>query len=437
MLAVLCALCCNAAKKIRTEFGDSTKTHVFTLGAELMTRGEWRHGAMQNEDEKYALFVLERTRLFFNYKQPHLEIQITPQHQGVWGTTGGGSFSLREAWAHVYSRIGLFAKLGRQTLKYDDERVMGLNDWSMTGFYHDALKVGYEGHGHRVHIVAAYNQNNANMFGGTYYTGGSQAYKNMQTLWYHYDFKKWFGASALFINTGMQSSIDGEKKNYYQQLYGAYLKFHYPHNDGTIQRRWLEIEGSYYHQLGRSELNVPVDAWMASVEINGKVNDYVRLNSGYFHLSGDEDYSVPPIGFLGMKQHTHSNSFNPIFASHHQFYGPMEFFYLSSFYGGYSPGLQDFHAGASFTWRDKVTLDTKYHYLATSVSVPNQKNTLGHEIEFTARYRILKYLSVAAGYYYMKGTDTMKTVKRTNDKNSSHWAYLMIVVNPTLLKVHF
>ena len=36
----------HAEGKIKTEFGDSTKTHVFTLKANLLTRGEWKHGAL-------------------------------------------------------------------------------------------------------------------------------------------------------------------------------------------------------------------------------------------------------------------------------------------------------------------------------------------------------------------------------------------------------
>lgn len=43
-----------AGNKIKTEFGDSTKTHVFTLKAQLLTRGEYREGAMPNENETRA-----------------------------------------------------------------------------------------------------------------------------------------------------------------------------------------------------------------------------------------------------------------------------------------------------------------------------------------------------------------------------------------------
>ena len=59
LILVLCALFFAPAKaKIQTEFGDSTKTHVFTLKADLLARGEYIQGAVPKEDETYAAYPL-------------------------------------------------------------------------------------------------------------------------------------------------------------------------------------------------------------------------------------------------------------------------------------------------------------------------------------------------------------------------------------------
>lgn len=439
---VCCMLCPSvfALGKLKTEFGDSTKTHVFTLSANLLTRGEYIRGALPNEDADHALFVSERVRLSLNYCQPYLEVQLTPQHSGVWGTTGGGAFSLREGWAKTDVK-GFFLKIGRQSLTYDDERVFGLDDWSMTSASHDALKIGYEGFGHKLHLVGAYNQLNANTLGGTRYVGGAQVYKNMEALWYHYDFKRWFGASLLFANTGMQSTLDDKPDTtFYQQMAGAYLQFLYTGGNAAKADApwWIDIDASFYYQFGKTENNLPINAWMVAAEAKAKANDYLQLNTGYFHLSGDDNYIVPAPGALGMMQHTRDKSFNLLYASHHQFYGAMDFFYLKSFYGGYSPGLQDWHIGASFTWKDLFELDAEYHNLATSVKVHQAPNRLlGHELVLTASYRPFKWMTLSAGYTFMQGTKTMEIVKRASDRNQSHWAYLMLVFNPTFLTVRF
>ena len=226
---------------------------------------------------------MARTRLSLNYKQPYLEVQITPQHADMWGGDEVNVFSLREAWAQTDYK-GLFAKLGRQALCYDDERIIGLDDWSLTGAYHDCLKIGYEGHGHKVHALGAYNQTYKNALGGTIYKGGVQDYKNMQAVWYHYDFKRWFSASLLFTNTGMQSADTIRDSTFYQQLLGTYVKFHYPGKQDWC----IDLDASFYYQMGRSERGLPINAWMFATEGKAQINRFVQARAGYFILSGDE-----------------------------------------------------------------------------------------------------------------------------------------------------
>ena len=443
---LLVILLVPAQAKIRTEFGDSTKTHVFTLSAQLLTRGEYVQGAVADTSETYAAYVLARTRVYLHYQQPHLEVQIVPQHVGVWGTSGGGSFNLREAWAKGDIK-GFFAKLGRQSLSYDDERVIGLDEWSMTGVYHDALKLGYEGYGHKLHMVGAYCQNNANMRGGTVYVNGNQLYKNMEALWYHYDFKRWFAGSLLFVNTGMQSVLPDmatgmpEKKTYYQQMIGTYWRFRYEPSAVSGQPSdpwWIDMDASFYYQFGRTDASLPINAWMTAVEAKAQANRWVRLNAGYFYLSGDENYTVPPPGAMGLQRHTHDHSFNLLYGSKHQFYGAMDFFYLQSFYGGYSPGLQDGHIGATFTYQDMFKMQAQYHCLATTVDVQNAPTRLlGHELELKASYNPVKWVTISASYTFMQGTKTMEMVKRATNRNQSHYAYLYVIIHPTLVKVRF
>lgn len=404
------------------------KIHEFTVGGEVMARGEYRDGDIQSEEESddVAKFILERTRLYLNYKQPHIEVQLTPQHSGVWGTSGGGAFAMREAWAKI-DGWGAFAQIGRQTLAYDDERVIGTDDWSMTSAYHDALRIGYEGHGHKAHAVFAFNQNNSNMNGGTYYVNGGQVYKSMQMFWYHYDFNPRWGVSALFMNTGMQSLPDEEKnKTLYQQLTGVYVKYN---------PNFLNLEGSFYYQSGRTEHDVPIDAWMASVEGNYDISNRWRANLGYFHLSGDKNYYVIVPGGLGLVRFTHAHAFNPLFASHHQFYGAMDFFYLAAFYGGYSPGLQDLHVGARYSPIPSITLEAKYHWLGTSIKVKDMGHTLGHEMELTASWRFLKDAVLSAGYSLMGGGKNLKVIKRTEKDTHMHWGWIKLQVSPRFFNI--
>ena len=81
--------------------------------------------------EGMSHFMLGRARLSFNYSRSWLEAKVALQQAGTWGMSGG-SFSINEAWVGVKSPKGWFAKMGRQVLAYDDERIIGTNDWSVT-----------------------------------------------------------------------------------------------------------------------------------------------------------------------------------------------------------------------------------------------------------------------------------------------------------------
>ena len=263
----------------------------------------------------------------------------------------------------------------------------------------------------------------------------------MEALWYHYDFKRWFCASLLFINTGIQSTLNNKPDTtFYQQMVGSYVRFRYPDEKSpTADKQWfINVDASFYYQLGRTENDLPLNAWMAAIEAKAKVNEWVRLNTGYFHLSGDENYTVPPPGALGMQRHTRDHSFNLLYGSKHQFYGAVDFFYLRSYYGGYSPGLQDWHIGTSFTYKEVFDCKAEYHNLATAVRVQQSPGLmLGHELEITANYRPFKWMTATAGYTFMQGTKTMEMVRRSSKNNQSHWVYLMLVFNPNLVTVRF
>ena len=314
------------------------RPHNITISGELLSRAEWRNGVLPSQYDN-AQFIIERTRLNFIYSQPHLAVQITPQHSGVWGAQSNGTLLMFQAWAQLTSKQGLFAKIGRQTLNYDDERIIGINDWSMTGAYHDALKVGYHGRKHLAEAVLAYNQNNSNTNGGTRYENGGQIYKTMQLFWYHFQPRDNLGISALLLNTGLQDPDTTFNKTRYQQLFGTYIDYH-PRN--------VRLQGSFYLQRGRNENNLPIRAWTCAFESTWQPAPQWRLNTGYFHLSGDKNYTVPPHGGIGLQRLTEERAFSLLFGSKHQFYGAMDFFYLRGYYGGRSPGLQDFHVGSNW-----------------------------------------------------------------------------------------
>ena len=406
------------------------KENKLTIDINSLTRGEVRKGGLSvntdEEQEDFAAFIIERTLLNIGYERQGLTTQFSFQHSGTWGGKDAGNLSIYEAWVQLKSKQGLFAKVGRQPLAYDDQRIFGNDHWSMTGISHDLLKVGYEGHGHKLHLMGAFNQNPANMNGGTYYTGGLQPYKAMEALWYHYDIPHTnLGGSLLFMNVGMQNDGDngGEQKTYQQQIVGTYWAY---------RPKGLTAEAAFYYQMGRSEKNIPIGAWMGSLKATAVVNDKWTAYAGYDYMSGDENFATPDEGQIGMSQHTKICGFSSIYGSHHKFYGAMDFFYVSTYVGGFTPGLQNLYAGGKWKPSDKFSIDGSFHYLATATKLQNADKPLGYEIEVAASYSIYKDVKLSAGYSFMRGTDTMKVLKRATDDRYLQWGWLMLSVTPRI-----
>lgn len=401
----------------------------FSIDAKLLTRGELRIGGFQPDNvdnERIAHFLLGQYQFSLNYKRSWLELKLTPKVTCVWGQSSS-NLNLSEAWILLKSKHGLFTQIGRQGLDYDDERILGYDDWVMTAPTHDVIKLGYEGHGHKVHALLAYNQNSENSeIGSTYYSGGLQPYKTMQALWYHYDTpKNIFGISLIGMNIGMQN-LDQEKPiTYYQQLVGTYM---------TLRPLFFDVTGSFYYQLGKEEHGIPLSAFMGSVKFKATPNQYYSVFAGYDYLSGDKDFNIIPSGMFGLTRHDVIRGFSPIFGSHHDFYGAMDFFYMDNYVGNFTPGLQNLYIGAEVNPIPGLNLKAVYHFLAIATKLDNVKKPLGHEIEAEIYYSFAKFVRISAGYTHMLGTETMAKLQNIAENRRLHWAWIMLSVSPTIFK---
>lgn len=412
---------------------DGVKPNQLDVSLQMLGHGEMRQGGFDvtesdNKDMDEAYFMMQRSRLVIDYKRPNLQTRVNAQHKGIWGQKGQGSFNLYEAWAKL-DKNGWFAQIGRQALSYDDERIIGPNDWAMAALSHDVLKGGYEGHGHKVHLILGFNQNAENTYGGTYYTDGAQPYKTMLTTWYHYDVPRFpLGASLLFMNIGMQGGVlggqgDDEPRNRYQQLLGGYLSY---------QPSKLKVEASYYRQMGRNEDNIKIKAWMASIKTQWNITRQVGVLAGYDYLSGDKYFAIPSKGYIGLVKHDVIRGFNPIYGSHHKFYGMMDFFYVKTYINGFTPGLQNLYAGITYSPVSSLSMKATYHYMATATRLDAIDMTLGHDIDLEASYQVMKDVRLSAGFSFMTGTESMERLKRAEDNSRLRWGWFSLIITPKL-----
>ena len=95
------------------------------------------------------------------------------------------------------------------------------------------------------------------------------------------------------------------------------------------------------------------------------------------------------------------------------------------------------YAGVEFSPVKPLKLGTTYHYYSTETKLNNLGKKLGHEIEFTASYDVLKEVKVSLGYTFMAGSKTMEALKRVDHERNLHWAWLNVLIRPRFLSVRW
>ena len=67
-------------------FAQQQKENLFTIDAQIRTRGEYRNGVLnpRPEGEEPTFFVNERARLSLGYQRDRLQMRLSAQHVGVW-----------------------------------------------------------------------------------------------------------------------------------------------------------------------------------------------------------------------------------------------------------------------------------------------------------------------------------------------------------------
>lgn len=397
-----------------------------SIDMNLRPRFEYRNGYNQPrlESDKPSAFISNRARIGINFDNGFLSARMAAQDISLWGQkvqndNEGQRFTLNEAWAQI-KHNEFFAKIGRQSLNYDDGRILSVSNWTPTGIWHDALKLGYENELNTLHFILAYNQSREVTNSGTYYFPVGQPYQNMQTIWYQYHNKKGFSASALFINLGFETGNPNAEplisKKEYMQTIGS--------NIGFKNDLW-NIMGTVYYQIGKNANNQEVNAYMLALR-----GGY-RIASGFSVYGGTEFHP-------GQDAESNKKSFmDLLYRSNHTFMGAMDYFRGNDYYGVFHKYL-----GLKLNATKKLELDLSYHHFnsdKTIVVSDVEKKNLGSEVDLKITYPIRKYIVLEGGYSFMLATDAMPIAKgRPGSPDSwQDWAYMSLTINPTIFKGRF
>lgn len=408
-----------------------TKNEELKLNIQIRPRAEFRNGLFTPalEGQKPAAFIAQRSRLQLVYdKNKKLIIGISPQVVTTWGNdpqvqTKANDVSLYEAWAQFYFNPHWNIKLGRQVLSYDDQRILGALDWNNAGRKHDAVLMEYEKNKVKANAAVAWNQNAEKITNTFFDNSSSQPYKAMQFLWLKYNATDAFSFSILALNLNMQNRMDSSIANL--QTIGSNLYF---------KKDKFNLNGSFYYQAGnnpvKNALAIKTSAWMAAFNAEYNFNKSFGLAAGSDYLSGKDmnDFS------------SKITYFNPLYGTHHKFYGFMDYFYVASPHN--NVGLWDSYLHLKWKHAEKLNGQLAFHHFESAAKVVNYSggkasSALGNEVDISIAYQVMDNVKLMGGYGQMFTNPSMKYVKsiapNQTMKSFQNWIWLSVNINPEVL----
>lgn len=242
----------------------------------------------------------------------------------------------------------------------------------------------------------------------------------MQYVWFHKDWSN-SGLSVLFLNNGASAtrSVNGmayaDSTIYFSQTIGAY---------GTKTLGDIALEYDGYYQMGKNPAGAQLAAWMIGANVTIMKSKPNNINVGFDYLSGDKSDT------------NKDEAFNPLYGTHHKFYGWMDYFYVGNPHK--NRGLVDVFLKAKLKAGPRSSVLVHGHeFFSQSPIVGNDNtklsSTLGTEVDIVWVANLAPGVVFNLGYSQMFASGSLEFIKDvSNAKSNASWAWAMISFKPTL-----
>ena len=410
----------------------------FDMSLQLRPRTEYRNGAYRplQTGEEPAILTHNRTRLTMNYSNgDKLKMRVSLQNINIWGQANqvqpldatNNNIGLFEAYADIKLSENMRTKIGRQMIALDDDRIFGTFDWHPAGRSHDALNISWKKQNTEVQTYFAFNQNyntigNVNNPAGQYFSPeNAQPYQHLQMIYAKYNFTPKHYLSVLANNIGFKD-FKTDNKTYNMQTIGANY-----FGNGNLWNVGL----SAYYQFGETNVGRKTSATLLSAVVDYKINKPSKIGLGIDYLSGDN---------TNKPTQEATNIFNPLYGTHHKFYGIIDYFYTGNPHG--NVGLLDTYVRYSSVINPKLSISAVGHFFNSGAKIyqNNQKksNYLGSELDLSFNYNIMNNISLTGGYSNFFNTESLRYLKKTpNARGNQDWVWISLNINPQIFKAKF
>ncbi len=395
----------------------------FKMDGEIRPRLEWRNGYknMIPNDAESIIIVTQRTRLNFNYGTSLYTTRFSLQEVRTWGeealNNGAVNIALHEAWIAFNLKSDFTLKIGRQVLKYDNQKLIAATNWNQVGAKHDALKFSYNADGWEFDFVGAINQTGNKLFKSPYLIF-DQMYKNLGIIWVKKDWEN-FSIAKLSIAEGLRE--DSETTIIHNRFTTGII--------ASANIKSTSMDGRFFYQGGKKNDGMAVSAYWINLELKQKLSEQNSVMGGIDLMSGNE----APDANAGK-----DNAFDVLYGGKHAPNGLMDYFAGPKSIRGL--GLADLYMKYITKPSENILLSLDYHYFKTQaeflIDDVTYKSYLGSEIDLSCSIQISSEINLTNIFGIMIPTSSMTIAKNSQPGNTNTGFYFvtMLTFKPVFFK---
>jgi hypothetical protein len=412
----------------------------------------------------------------FDYKNEKITTRFSLYDAIVFGQNNYSSDTISKNTVNIYEAFFKYnftkdfaVKIGRTELSYDDERLLGVSNWSMWGATHDIILVQLEKPGINYKGDFGFAVNNIAPATNPYLS--SYLLRNYKYMGFVWQQKKFFNDKLIISFLGLVDAFqrtskttttkttkndtlvvkdpDGNVIGYTvnQTTTSATKTTDYP--DDLYARVTLGLDGWFnlkkwgffatgYYQGGHYKDGRKINSNFYSFHISYQLLKPLKLMAGFDHLSGNDFSDTTEFK-------TTVRGFSTLYGTSHRGYGYMDLFTVVA-KDNLSAGLNDLYGRATYTFfKDKMSLEGTYRWFSIPhnyLYVANPKKgsphyqevdkSLGSEIDLMYIYKPIPNLELNAAYCFFLPTTTMELSSNLKAGTSkwAQFAYIMITYKP-------
>lgn len=392
------------------------------INAEQRNRFELRDGyrEISKDGSIPAGLIWQRTRISFNYETENFKLKLTPQDVRLWGdetqtsSTGlfgdDASIELFEGYAELKLGTIGWMSVGRQQLKYDNQRLLAARNWNNNGLTYDAVLLKLDVSLWHIHLGSTWNSVDAATTDNLY---PANRIKNLNFLWANHAFGEYLTLSLLHLSAGATETDTTNNLNY-KHTTGFYSSYN---------SKGLNLWGEAYYQYGKTNTGMDVNAFLFALDGSYKTGNFTP-GIGATLLSGNSK--------TGAEQTT-ENLFDVHYGARHRFFGYMDYFRNFTSHTN-SAGLVDYYFYLDYKFTKAVSICNIGHYFQlakTNPVTPDDKN-LGYENDLVLNYKFSDWGALEGSYLFYLPTETLNTIQGVENTGFQQFVYIQLTLSPTL-----